>query len=171
MIARPGGAARLAKDIEAKMDRIMDQMSNDLCQSRHSGVTCDDVSRVAVRLVPQIKTLSELADLEAPILAIDLILSIANSTVSYVEEACGYDDRPSDKMLDDLLCDIFARLDERGTLDDLMVEKTVKAIEDKQSYIKGYGIEPWFPKTLARLKPTSAETDAPVINELLHGMW
>jgi hypothetical protein len=161
MLLRPGSAARLAATIREKVDDLGEEGGQDIWDAKDSGITCDDLSDAAVLLVDDIWQLPEVHDAEALGLAWDLTLDLAKITVRGVSEnpkASGDRDRPSDELLDELLCDILKRYEERDGLDRQIVEDTIQRLEKEAKDVGGYGIEPWFPNILAKLHGIDMET-------------
>lgn len=151
MNQRAGAAAKLAESIRANMDLVHERMENDLLDYRHSGVTADDVSKAMVPYIDQIAKLSRLQDPGALRLAQEVLLELASNTTP-VEDASGYGERPSDAKCDDLLYSILERRADAIDMEHDVVKKTKEEIEDTAKSLAGYGIEPWFPKSLELLK-------------------
>jgi hypothetical protein len=155
MLGRPGGAVRLAHAIRRKMHGIWERMEPSICDAKHTGVTSDDLSEAAVPLIAEIRKLSQMPDAEALELAWDVALDVVQYTMRSVHEsphAEGFGDRPSDDLLDGLLCEFMEKFNERSGLDREVLGKAIQKLEEQAKKVGKYGIEPWFPKSLAKLK-------------------
>jgi hypothetical protein len=137
------------------MEGIWDRMEPSICNAKYTGVTSDDLSKAAVPLIAEIRKLSQMPDAEALQLAWDVALDVIQYTMRSVHEsphAEGFGDRPSDDLLDGLLCDFMEKFDKRGGLDKEVLREAIQRLEEQANTVGKYGIEPWFPKSLVKLK-------------------
>lgn len=105
--------------------------------------------------VDQISQLARLQDPEALRLAQELLLDLADNTTSGIGDdgkACGYGDRPSDPKCDELLYNILEKRADVFDMESEAVQQAKKRIEDTSRNLEGYGIEPWFPRSLELLR-------------------
>jgi hypothetical protein len=142
------------------MRGIWERMEPSICDAKHTGVTSDDLSEAAAPLIAEIRKLSQMPDTEALELAWDVALDVAQYTMRSVgagPQAEGFGDRPSDDLLDGLLCDFMEKRDERGGLDREVLRETIQKLEEQAKEVGDYGIEPWFPKSLVKLKELKSQ--------------
>jgi hypothetical protein len=155
MLNRPASAVRIAHGIRIKMHGLWEKMEPSICRAKRTGVTSDNLSEAAVPLVAEIKALSQMPDDEALQLAWDVSLDVIHYTMRSIDvgiHAEGYGDRPSDDLLDDLLCEFMEIFDEQGGMDEGLREEAIQKLEDQAKKVGQYMVDPWFPKTLANLE-------------------
>lgn len=154
MNARVDGPQKLADAIRKNLSDISSEMSSDIEDARHSGVTADDLSRAIMPLLPQIKRLSELQDPQALRCAQDVLLDVAEGSTAGMDgpTSSGYGDRPSDKPCDDLLYTIVEKRSEHFDITNVEVRDLIKRISEYAKHLDDFEIKEWFPRSLDLLR-------------------
>ena len=105
MNTQSGAATILAEQIRSAARQVSGRLSDKALDSRRTGITSDDISQAMMSFLREDQDLRKMPD--STVIAFDLVMNLAG--YSYGDSGSsgsGYDDRPSDEVVDDLLCEL-----------------------------------------------------------------
>lgn len=110
MNTQPGAATVLTKQIRSAARQISSSLSDKALNYRRTGITSDHISQAMMPFLSEVKDLRELPDSTA--MAFDLVMDLAGYSYGHLDSAgSGEGDeeaRPSDEVVDELLCELAA---------------------------------------------------------------
>ena len=141
----------MAKSILIAIFNAYEELEEQTCDVRETGVTSDDVSKAMVPFLTDIKKLSELSDPKALELAYLRILYLGKHSYAELDsKACGYGDRKSDEPADELLLSILTKRKERKDEWDYVPD--LHDLEKRAKLLRAYGINTWLTESIKLLR-------------------
>ncbi|KAM7196331.1 hypothetical protein V8F33_006240 [Rhypophila sp. PSN 637] len=147
-----------SSDIKALMRQGEEGVSHELEEQmeaagfKRGAVTSDDFSKAMFPYIAEIRNLidgdngDELTRLRA---GYELLFSLKDCSQGDLDQYVCYDDRPSDTPADELLSDVIRRRKAAGDIWEW--ERDLESFKQEAESNEGYGIEPWFPKSIEAL--------------------
>ena len=148
MLDHPEAAAKLASQIQAAALDVYESLFEQSLNARRSGVTSDDLSKAMMPFLRETRGLLE--EIRAPGtvgIVFDLVKTLADYSYGELDDGgCGYDDRPSDPVVDDLLEKLAGqRLEIEPAWD---CNSVLEDLKETKEYLSGYGINDFCSQTI-----------------------
>jgi hypothetical protein len=109
-----------------------------------------------LKYVDRIRQLSKLSNPDSVKLAYDLVLHLADSSFGDLDEVAGHGNRSSDEPADELLFVLANKRRKNG--EEWDYKRTLEDLKWTRDAVTLYGIEPYFPTSIALFEGWSAET-------------
>lgn len=134
---------RLVNQISAAADDVYGRLYNETSNARKPGITSDDLSSAMVPFLMEAKGLLDIPGSVGVVFG--LVKSLGDMSYGDLDSGCGYGDRPSDPMVDELLSKLArSRRDEDQGWDFVNLLDDLKRRDDR---LKKYGIEDYCVRT------------------------
>lgn len=164
MLTGPGAAKLLAGQIKAAASRISDKLCTKTYNAKKTGVTSDDMSKAMMPFLDEIEDLRKLPNSTA--IAFDLVMTLGE--YSYGELGCGgsgYDERPSDIEVDELLVELAT---ERKKIESFWnFPRVLDTLQEQAKELDGFGIEGFCAETIGLL--SAWKRDLPANEKFIPG--
>ena len=145
MLTGPGAAKLLADQIEAAASKVSDKLCTKTYNAKKTGVTSDDMSKAMMPFLDEVEELRTLPNSTA--IAFDLVMTLGE--YSYGELGCGgsgYDERPSDIEIDELLVELATERKKIEPFWDFSTE--LDTLRERAKELDDFGIEGFCAETI-----------------------
>ncbi len=146
--ARPKSVqSSLQKDataIDKSMKAVYNRILKEIYRFNRTGSTSDDLSEAMVDFIRPIQDLREKYGPASASTAFDLVMKLRSRSHGGIEDmpkACGYGDRPSDELADQLALSLIKELN-KAKDQNLDVKALLADIKSERKYLEEYGVEP-----------------------------
>lgn len=164
ILTGPGAAKLLAGQIESAAFKVSDKLHTKTYNARKTGVTSDDMSQAMMPFLDEIEDLRKLPGSTA--IAFDLVITLGEYSYGEMSGgASGYDERPSDLEVDELLDELAM---ERKKIEPSWdFSRVLDTLEERAKELDSFGIERFCAETLELL--SAWKRDLPVTNNITQG--
>lgn len=148
MLAGPGAAKLFAGQIKSAACKISDQLHTKTYNARKTGVTSDDMSQAMMPFLHEIEELRKLPGSTA--IAFDLVMTLGAYSYGELDGgASGYDERPSDPEVDELLVDLA--LERKKIEPSWDTSRVLDTLQKQDKELDDFGIEGFCADTIELL--------------------
>jgi len=158
MLSRGDGAGlqAYADSLYAAVSDICGPMSDKTERFKKTGVTSDDMSSEVATALEDVRTILDVHDQPRNLeIAYRFVKDVQE--MSYGALEASYGDRPSDTLSDRLIVEIAEERRKRGEVWDYAAE--LRYEQETSDHMKEYGIDTWYPKTIALFKKWQEEDE------------
>ena len=164
MLTGPGAAKLLAGQIKAAASKISDKLCSKTYNAKKTGVTSDDMSQAMMPFLDEIEELRKLPHSTA--IAFDLVMTLGEYSYGELSgHGCGFGERPSDQVVDDLLVELAT---ERKKIEPSWnFLKELDTLQEQAKELSAFGIEGFCAETIDLL--SAWKRDLPATEKPIQG--